>query len=636
MLKKQETYGFFTRRAALLAGGKALLLSALVGRMYYLQVVEGQRYALLADENRISVRLQAPPRGFVLDRWGERIASNDINYTVFMIAEQTPSLQATLAKLARIVPLTQDDLTRIMAEIGRQRSFLPVPVAENLTWEQVSQISLNEPDLPGVSIEPEWRRAYPFGTATAHALGYVASVNEAEQAASDDPLLQLPGFRTGKSGVEKTYDRQLRGGAGTSNVEVNAIGRPIRELSRIDGRSGDTLVTTLDMGLQLYCQQRLAAEQSAAAVVLDVLTGDVLAMASTPSFDPGLFSRGIGADQWRALISDPLRPLSSKAISGQYAPGSTFKTITALAALKAGITPQARVSCAGVTRLGRARFHCWKRGGHGSMNMLTGLRSSCDVFFYEMARRTGIDNVAAMARRFGLGAPTGIDLPGEKGGLIPDTQWKKKALGQRWHPGETLVAGIGQGFITTTPLQLAVLTARLANGGHAVTPRLLRGFAPGPGAPDSGAAAATVAHQVPPPTLTPMGIDPKHLEVVLQGMDLVCNDPRGTAYRVRIQDAGKAMGGKTGTSQVRRITLAERLRGVRKNEDLPWVQRDHAVFIGFAPVGAPRYAAAVIVEHGGGGSAVAGPIARDILLETQLRDPVAAPLPATTVAQLKT
>ncbi|MBX6320413.1 MAG: penicillin-binding protein 2 [Rhodospirillaceae bacterium] len=627
-MRKRETQGFFTRRALLLAGGKAVLLSALVGRMYDLQIVEGRRYALLADENRIDVRLLAPPRGVILDRWGERIATNDLNYAVLVVGERTPSLAETLEKLARILPLDPATIDRVLRRGARQRPFVPVPVIDNLTWEQVSQVSLNEPDLPGVGIEAQWRRAYPFGQATAHVVGYVAAVSEAELAAGDDPLLQLPGFRIGKSGIEKAYDRALRGRAGASNMEVNAVGRPIRELSRVEGRPGDTLVATIDMGLQLYVQQRLASETSASAVVLDIYTGEVLALASTPGFDPNQFSRGIGLDVWRALVSDPLRPLVNKAIAGQYAPGSTFKPITALAALEAGVSPQTQVVCGGVITLGRARFHCWKKGGHGPLAMLGAIRSSCDVYFYEMARRAGIDALAAMARRFGLGAPTGIDIPGEKAGLIPDSRWKRAALRQPWHPGETLIAGIGQGYITATPLQLAVMTARLANGGRAVTPRLMRSLGPVP-----GGQATPVAYRpaAPVPAGPSLEIDPKHLALVLEGMDLVCNDPRGTAFRVRIAEPGRAMAGKTGTAQVRRISLAERLRGVRKNEEVPYAQRDHALFIGFAPVGAPRYAAAVVVEHGGGGSAVAGPIARDILLEAQLRDPAAAPPPPTAV-----
>ncbi len=605
MSEEKTRSRLFTRRAALLAGGKLLLLSALAGRMYQLQVVESGRFSVLAEENRINLRLLPPPRGRILDRFGTPLAENDHNYRVVVVSEQAGDLDGILSELTRFLPLSDKERARILQESRSKRSFVPVTVSENLGWHQVAGIEVHAPDLPGVGIEVGQRRRYTQGAATAHALGYVAAVAESDL--SGEPLLQLPGFRIGKNGIERQYETELRGKAGTSQVEVNAVGRIIREVARQDGEPGQDVVVSLDSELQRYVQQRLASELSASAVVLDVHSGDVLALGSVPSFDPGMFTRGISGREWQALTSDPLRPLSNKAIAGQYAPGSTFKMITGLAALGAGISPDARVFCPGFYSVGNARFHCWKKGGHGHLAMTDALKHSCDVFFYDTARKAGIDNVAKMAHRFGLGQPTGIDLPGETPGLIPDSNWKRATYGEPWYPGETPSAGIGQGFITTTPLQLALMTARIANG-TTVKPHFRR-----------AGLAAEVAGPV--EASPPLDVPAAHLEIMREGMRKVTNEQGGTAYRLRIAEPGMEMAGKTGTAQVRRITMRERLAGVKKNKDLPWNQRDHALFVGYAPVAAPQYAVAVFVEHGRGGSAVAGPIARDILLETQRRNP---------------
>jgi penicillin-binding protein 2 len=326
----------------------------------------------------------------------------------------------------------------------------------------------------------------------------------------------------------------------------------------------------------------------------------VLALASTPSFDPNKFSAGLTTADWQSLITNPLKPLTNKTIAGQYAPGSTFKMLVALAALAEGVEPNHSVFCSGQTSLGTAKFHCWKKGGHGTLDMIGGIKHSCDLYFYDLARRAGIERMAEVSRRFGLGKAVGIDLPRERNGLMPDKNWRLATFGEPWQPGETLVAGIGQGFTLTTPLQLAVMTARIANGRFAVTPQLVR--------------------MKEPPAWPELGIPEEHMRLVQEGMNRVTNEVGGTAYGARIQEPGLAMAGKTGTAQVRRISLAERLKGVKKNEELPWEQRDHALFVGFAPVGAPRYAAAVVVEHGGGGSKVAAPIARDVLIEAQRRN----------------
>ncbi len=613
MYRDLKRYKMFTRRTLVVGGGQLVLLSALAGRMYYLQVIDSARYRMLAEENRINLRLLPPPRGRIVDRSGLPLAVNERNYRVVIVPEQTPDVEDTLDKLDAIIPLSDDERRRILDEVGRKRSFVPVNVRENLSWEQVARIEVNAPDLPGVMIDVSHNRHYPFGEVAAHVLGYVAAVSASEL--TGDPLLELPNFRIGKNGVEKAQDLRLRGKAGNSEVEVNAIGRVIRELSRKEGRPGEDVALAIDMRLQAFVQGRLARQQGASAVAMDVHTGEVLAMASTPSFDPNAFSKGISAEEWRALAADARGPLTNKAISGQYAPGSTFKMMVALAALEAGTaSPEHEVFCRGYVKLGDLTFHCWKKSGHGRVDMYKGIQQSCDVYFYDVARRTGVDRIAAMARRFGLGRVLGIGLPGERPGLIPTRDWKLATLGSRWQLGETLVIGIGQGFVLTTPLQLAVMTARLVNGGRAVKPLLVRA-AGGPAEPADARARRAV------PAFPEIGVGKASLRFIAKAMAAVTNTRRGTAFKARIVEREMAMGGKTGTSQVRRITEAERQSGALKDKERPWRERDHALFVGYAPVHDPRYAAAVVVEHGGSGARVAAPIVRDILVETQRRDP---------------
>lgn len=604
MHRDSERHKLFSRRALMLAGGKAALLAVLGGRMYYLQVVESERYVTLADENRINLRLLPPPRGSIVDRLGRPMADNRQNYRVVIIPEQATDVERTLDLLSLIVPLGAGERRRIRREVERKRAFVPITVRENLDWSEVARIEANTPDLPGVLIDVGQSRNYPAGPETAHVLGYVAAVSEDD--ITGDPLLELPGFRIGKAGVEKVYDTALRGTGGASQVEVNAVGRVIRELSRREGQPGSELRLTIDLELQKYIHDRLG-DESAAVVVMDVHTGEVLSLASTPAFDPNAFNTGLSQAEWESLVSNPKAPLTNKAVAGQYAPGSTFKPVVALAALEKGaISPDTKIHCSGVTKLGNAEFHCWKKGGHGSLDMQGALEQSCDVYFYEVARRTGIERIGAMARRMGLGDPLGLDLPGEKGGLVPSDEWKMGAIGTSWQLGETLIAGIGQGYILTTPLQLAVMTARMANGGHAVTPRLTMD--------DVSAAGVEPRDPLEAPSL---GIAPDHLTQVRRGMERVVNNPHGTAFRLRLENSRFQMAGKTGTVQVRRITKVEREAGIVKNEDLPWKFRDHALFVGYAPYDNPRYAVSVVVEHGGSGSSTAAPIARDVLRETQ-------------------
>ncbi len=606
-----------TRRIALLAGGQVALLAVLAGRMYYLQVMEHDRYVTLSDKNRINIRLLAPPRGHILDRFGVAIATNKPTYRMEVVAEQAGNIPATLDTVGTLVPITDADRKRVLRDIRLKHSFVPVVVRENLSWEEMSRVEVNAPDLPGVSIAQGLTRYYPFGETASHLAGYVAAVSE-KDLTGDDPLLELPDFRIGKSGIEKSSDLELRGSAGTSEVEVNAVGRVVRELARKEGVPGQDIALTVDMALQEVAQQACAAQGSASCVAMDAWTGEVLALASAPGYDPGAFAAGLTTAEWEALVADPRNPLSNKAIGGVYAPGSTFKPTVAMAGLEDGvITTESEFFCPGHFQLGNAVFHCWKKGGHGRLSVRRAITESCDVFFYNVANLLGIDRIAAMAKRFGLGQILGIGIPGERPGLIPTTAWKKATTGVSWQRGETISCGIGQSYVSVTPLELCTYVARLVTG-RQILPHLVRKQ----GVMKSGDPVAEAVD----PAFAPLGLDPKHVAVVLDAMYGVVNEPRGTAYRARITEPGMQMGGKTGTAQVHHISEAERAHGHLTGLSVPWKHRDHALFIAFAPVTAPRYVCAVVVEHGGviggEGGAVAAPIAHEVLLAAQQRDPV--------------
>lgn len=611
MERDQDRIDKFTRRAFVIGGVQGILLGTLVGRLGWLQIAQSDRYRTLADNNRINVKLIAPPRGLIVDRVGKLLAINDQNFRLVIIPEQAESVDKTLRGLQKYVELTDKDIDRLKKQARKNSPFFPLEVKENLDWETVSRIEVNLPDLPGVAIDVGEVRSYPMAQSTAHILGYVGAVSKTDD--GTDPLLKMPGFKIGKTGIEKTYDRELRGRAGSAEVEVNVVGREVRELRHTEPEPGKTLRLTIDSDLQTYAQTRLMQERSASSVIMDAHTGEVYSLASSPSFNPNDFAKGIPADLWEGLLSDPGLPLNNKAVGGSYPPGSTFKMVTALAALEAKlINPGTATFCPGYYDLGNSRFHCWKHSGHGYVNVVSALAESCDTFFYKIAVDLGVNRIAEMAKRLGMGAKLGIELPEERAGLIPTTQWKKQTLKEIWHPGESIVCSIGQGYVQATPLQMAVMTARIVNGGYAVKPWL------------TGYVGDTPTHDEP---WKKIGIKKQYLDLVMKGMDRVVNYPHGTALgsRIKPENGIGAMGGKTGTSQVKRITAEERARGV-KQEDLPWKFRHHGLFVGYAPVDNPRYVCSVVVEHGGGGSAVAAPIARDLLIETQRLNPASKTL----------
>ncbi|QJF50052.1 penicillin-binding protein 2 [Roseobacter ponti] len=590
-----------SRRAALLGGAQLLFMGGLAARMQFLQVDQADQFRLLAEENRINVRLIPPSRGEVFDRNGVRLAQNAPSYRIVIVREDAGDIDATLARLSRIMTIEPETIDRVKDELRRSAPFLPVTIASDVTWEEISRVSVNAPALPGVTPEVGLSRVYPQGSDFAHVLGYVGPVSDydLEKIEDPEPVLMIPRFQIGKVGVETKLEPLLRGKAGAKRVEVNASGRVMRELDRREGIPGSDLQLSIDAKLQGYVQARLDGE-SASAVVMDCDTGDLLACASAPTFDPNLFVRGISSKDYSTLTSNKYRPLASKTVQGVYPPGSTFKMITALAGLEAGIIgPDDTAYCPGHLTVSGRRFHCWKRAGHGWVDLETSLKRSCDVYYYDLAIKVGIENISAMARKFGLGIRHDVPMSAVAKGLAPTMDWKSQTYGQSWRVGDTVNVSIGQGFMLTSPMQLAVMTARIATG-RSVEPRLVKSV--------NGVEEPSRAGE-------PIGVSEINMRRMRRAMYEVVNNRRGTAYGSRIIEETMRMAGKTGTSQVRNITAAERRAGVIRNEDLPWERRDHALFVNFAPYDNPKYAVAVIVEHGGGGSKAAAPVARDITLQ---------------------
>ena len=607
--KDKSRYDTFTRRAVGVGGAMAAVFAVLGGRLYQLQIKDGDEYLLDAEANRVSQRLLAPPRGRIMDRFGVELANNRRNYRVLLVSEQaTQGVEEALDQIGKVIFLTDQQKKKVLRDIAANKKFVPVPVAENLSWEDFSRVNMHLPYLPGIQPDVGETRDYPFGKELVHILGYVASVSPEEKEAESDALFALPGYRTGKRGIEKAYDQEVRGRAGTSRAEVNAYGRIIRELGKDPGEAGDDVFLTIDRQVQQFVDSKLGNE-SAACVVMDIHNGDVIALSSTPGFDPNWFNNGLSGAQWRQLTTDDHKPLLNKVMGGTYPPGSTFKPAVALAAVEAGIaTPDYHVTCTGAINVGGNAFHCWRRGGHGTLDVQGALQHSCNVFFAETARRMGIDKIEQTARKLGLGAPTGIELPGERGGLMPSREWKQKTYKWAWQQGDTLSVAIGQGYVTVTPLQLVQMVARIASGTD-VSPRLVH----------------SVGGQVMPrPTPVKLDVSEESLAVVRGGLHKVVNEPGGTAYPERITEPGFEMAGKTGTAQVRRFTREERARGLTKNQNLEWKMRDHALFVGYAPADNPKYAIVNIVEHG----AIGHPhvlMARDIMHFCQQRDPSRLP-----------
>ncbi|WP_448578110.1 penicillin-binding protein 2 [Thermaurantiacus sp.] len=579
----------FSRRAVLLGGLQAAVGGLVVGRMAWIALAEGDRLRDAAEDNRVALRLIPPRRGILADATGLPLALNRPAYGV----ELTPSLAGdmgeVLERIGRIIPLAADQKEEILKEAQALRGSATLMVADDIGWEAYAALNVELADVPGVLPVKTYVRSYPGGEGFAHALGYVGRPTREQYLESRNPLYMFPGFRLGKDGVERALDDRLQGQPGARRVEVNARGRILRDLETRPDVAGESIQLTLDYGLQDFMARRIGGD-SASVVVIDCTTGHVKCLLSMPAFDPNIFSNRIPSDLWKALQADDRKPLIAKATQGLYVPGSTFKMVTAMAALAEGVaTPGDRVTCGGRYTVGGNTWHCHSRRGHGTLALQRAIAASCNVYFYTMGRRAGPEAVARMARHLGVGEKFDLPIPSLKAGIVPDPAWKEKRFGQEWQVGDTLNTAIGQGYLFVSPIQLAVMTARIASGRIVQPSLLVKGEAP---------------------AFPPLGIAEDVLDVVRAGMSDVVNGPGGTARRASLSIPGVRMAGKTGTAQVRRITAAERRRGVRRNESLPWRLRDHALFVGFAPADAPRYAVAVVVEHGASGSRAAAPLAK--------------------------
>ncbi len=640
--REREFRRVMTRRSLLLGGMQLGIASFLGLRLYQLQVAQNSQYRRLSDRNQFDVKIVAPQRGRVFDRKMRLLAGNAESYQLRVTPLHAKDLPQVLEDLSTIIELRPKQRQKVIAAAAKNPSFRPIVVRGDLTQRELARLAIRSAYLPGVTFEKLLRRIYPQGALTGHVTGYVSPLTSRELDL-DPALQQLPNLATGKIGIENAMEGQLRGKPGSERVEVNARGRPIRVLRDFEPSAGQDVRLALDIGVQLEAaealrrgrsetvnlslpeaQSAIAANaelkshiaagdnlvlrdpkgnitpaESGAVVVMDVRTGEIVSLVSAPMYDPNIFTEKLLTRDWRRLNDHPRTPLLNRVTTGMYAPGSTFKMVVALAALEAGIINE-RTSffCKGDMELGDATFHCWQKHGHGTVNVSSALEQSCDVFFYEVALKTGIQRIKKMALRLGLGTETGIDIPGEKPGIIPSHDWKLATHGVVWTPGETVVAGIGQGYVLATPIQLALMTARIANGEFAVEPRLL--------------ARSTM------PEFAPLDIPVSALRIVRKGMKMVTHGGLGTARKYNLSSNFGGMAGKTGTVQVKRITKEQREAGIVKNIDRPWKERDHALFVAYAPVKNPRYAISVVVEHGGSGSSMAAPIGRKIL-EKMLR-----------------
>jgi len=594
-----------SRRTLLLSGGGLGLFGILSARLYQLQILRAEDYATLSENNRFNYNILVPPRGRILDRSGEALALNRQDYRLELIAERVEDIDITLDKISEVTTLSAATRDRILEDIKSHAKFVPVLVADQLPWEDFAALNIRAPELPGVVPKVGQVRSYPNGGTFCHVLGKVGKAEEADVENDRDPLLRQPTFRIGKEGVEKGSEARLRGESGRLKVEVNAVGRIVREWPEDDTRAkpGEDVWLTIDAPAAEQFE-----EDSGGIVVLDVITGEVRTLLSMPTYDGNKIVSGITQSEFKELQQDPKKPFSNKAVNGIFPPASTFKMCVMLAVLESGLVdPEERVICTGYVNVGRKKFHCWhRRGGHGPVNLVQSLQYSCDVYYYEMAHRIGIDVIHDVALRLGLGQPYELGIINKASGNIPNRAWKQARYSDGWRLGDSLNAFIGQGYVNATPLHLAVMTARIANGKKAVRPHLVIGDET--------------------PEFANMDVDPEHMKIIQQAMYNVCMMPGGTAYRHHpLGPSGADMAGKTGTAQVTGISASQRASGIIKNKDKEWKFRDHSVFVGYAPFDKPRFAVGTVVEHGGGGSGRAATVTRAVLRKALERDGLIEP-----------
>jgi len=591
---------------------------SIISRLFYLQISENIKYRSLSDKNRFREWKLVPQRGIIEDFFGNKIADNTQSFQLHMIPEDVPNMEALFFRLSRVIDFDDRKQKNIIKRLKKRKRWEPIIISDNLSWSEFSRLNLFLHEMPGVKPVVALARKYFEDGSSSHIVGYVAetSVKDLE----NNELLReinVPGLKTGKTGLEKSFNEFMIGIPGVQRFEVNAYGKRIKELELFKGQVGKNFRTTIDQEIQKFTSEQLA-ERSGSVCVMDIFTGDIVALVSSPTFDPNKFVHGISHADWQLLIKNKKKPLINKPLAGLYPPGSTIKPVVALSALENDVvSPKTIVECRGSMELYGQKYHCWKEKGHGFMNLRSAIKQSCDIYFYEASRRLGVDRMSVTAKQFGLGKKVFNFFNEEKAGVVPNTEWKKKNIGRGWVLGETLITGIGQGYFQSTPLQLCLMTAQLANGGYEIKPRIVD---------DKYALQPTIDawreeftsinndsgnHS---PNLKRLFRNQENIKFVLDAMYGATNEPMGTSYRSRLTKE-YMYAGKTGTSQIRTITPEERELKL-KQKDLPYERRDHALFVAFAPYKSPRYAISVVIEHGGTGSSAAAPIAKKVIKKT--------------------
>ena len=609
-----------SRRMFMLTVAKTVVFAGIFGRLVSLQINESKKYRTLSDKNRFREWRLAPQRGVIKDYFGKEIASNEKVYQLHITPENSSDIDKLFFRLKSILNISNERINFLKKKIAKQKPWEPIIVSENLSWTDFSRVNLFLHELQGVKPVVSVARIYPDNS-TSHLVGYVSELS-AKDLKQKEYLREMAvtGIAVGKTGLENTLDQNIIGKVGFQRYEVNAYGKRIKQIQIDKGQSGTNYDTTIDLDIQKTAAN-LIQDKSAAVCVMDIYNGDVVAMASSPTYDPNAFVHGIKSEYWKYLLDHRDKPLMNKALSGLYPPGSTIKTIVALSALENDVaSTNLKVRCRGVIELYGEKFHCWKKKGHGYMDMRTAIQRSCDVYFYEVAKRLGVDRLSKTAKKFGLGQKV---LPGfaeEKTGVVPNTKWKKKFIGQNWYLGETLHSGIGQGYYQSTPMQLCLMTAQIANGGFQIQPRIIL---------DPKNKKNNLKEYIdyksnnpddPLPTdllissfnLTPLFRNQENINFVKEAMYAATNEAGGTSYKSRMKSKKFMFAGKTGSSQVKRFTAEQREAEIKQNE-IVYEDRDHALFVAFAPVHNPKYSISVIVEHGGSGSSAAAPVAKKVI-----------------------
>ena len=613
-----------SRRMFILSVAKVLVFTGIVGRLVSLQINESKKYRTLSDKNRFREWKLAPQRGLIRDYFDKEIASNEKVYQLHITPENSPNLETLFFRLKTILNLSEKRIFYLKRKIAKQKPWEPIIVSDNLTWSEFSRINLFLHELPGVEPIVSVARQYPDQSA-AHLVGYVSQVSQKDLQKKQYLKDMSVGIAVGKTGLENKLDKDIIGKVGFQRYEVNAFGKRIKQIQVDPGESGKNYRTTIDLEVQKYTSKVLE-DKAASVCVMDIYNGDIITLASSPSYDPNSFVHGIDKKYWNELISNEKKPLNNKAIAGLYPPGSTIKIIVALSAMENGVwNPKKYVNCNGVTELYGEKFHCWKKKGHGPMNMRSAIQRSCDVYFYEVARILGVDRLSETAKKFGLGKKVLDGFIEEREGVVPSTAWKRKFIGKNWYLGETLHSGIGQGYFQSTPLQLCLMTAQIANGGFEIKPRVLvnekknnlREYIKykneNPNEP------LPIDMLVSNFDLNPLFRNQENINFIKDAMFAATNEAGGTSFRSRYNDQKFMFAGKTGSSQVKRFTALQRELEI-KQKDIEYKDRDHALFVAFAPYSDPKYAISVVVEHGGTGSGSAAPIAKKIIKKVLERD----------------